>query len=98
MSSVSGHRWGAGFRQWVATLTIRKALFLLVEWGAAILGVLGSEVLAQKASYSAWGWVIWILSNVLWIAFAIKRRAFGLLAMQIFYMGISIQGALNWLH
>lgn len=70
---------------------------MLIEWGGALLGVAGSEVLARNASYSRYGWIIWIASNILWIAFALKRRAFGLLAMQIFYMGISIQGAVNWL-
>ncbi|ERJ38551.1 hypothetical protein L810_6767 [Burkholderia sp. AU4i] len=54
--------------------------------------------MAQKTDYSPYGWLIWIVSNVLWITFAIKRRAFGLLAMQVFYTGICIQGAMNWLH
>ncbi|CAB3754729.1 nicotinamide mononucleotide transporter [Paraburkholderia humisilvae] len=80
----------------IAALKARP--LLLVEWGAAISGVVGSEVLAQKTDYSPYGWLIWILSNVLWIMFSIKRRTYGLLAMQVFYTGISIQGAMNWLH
>ncbi|MBN3776308.1 hypothetical protein G3O06_01860 [Burkholderia sp. Ac-20345] len=96
MSTAPMSCWGGRIKQGLATLKARP--LLLVEWGAAISGVVGSEVLAQKTDYSPYGWLIWILSNVLWITFAIKRRAFGLLAMQVFYTVICIQGAMNWLH
>ncbi|KMW47662.1 hypothetical protein PQH03_29045 [Ralstonia insidiosa] len=86
---------GERLRLWKSEVWARP--LLLVEWCGAGLGVLGAEVLAQKSAYSAYGWVIWLVSNVLWIVFALKKRAFGLLAMQLVFTVTSLQGAVNWL-
>lgn len=65
----------------------------LVEWGGAALGMLGSAVLAAHAPWSRMGWLIWIASNLLLIAYTVAIGSWGLLSMQAFYMVTSTVGA-----
>lgn len=65
----------------------------LLEWAGAMLGIAGSALLAAKIG---WGFAAFLTSNLLWIAFGLKQRTWGLLTMQGFFTATSVAGLVNW--
>ena len=68
-----------------------------IEWAGSLLGLIGAGLLALNNTYSGYGFVAFLVSNVCWIAWGIKRKAFGLLTMQAGFTLTSIFGITNWL-
>ncbi|MBU9200403.1 hypothetical protein KTD31_03420 [Burkholderia multivorans] len=68
----------------------------LVEWTGAILGLLGSLLLALKLDVSGWGFIAFLVSNLFWLAYGFKNRAWGLVTMQLGYSVTSLMGIYNW--
>jgi Na+(H+)/acetate symporter ActP len=68
----------------------------VVEWTGAILGMLGSLLLALNAAISGYGFIVFLTSNVCWLVFGIRNRAWGLVTMQIGFTVTSITGIYNW--
>ncbi len=68
----------------------------LLEWGGALFGIMGALLLAAKSSYSGWGFVAFLMSNILWMAYGFLKRAPGLTAMQMAFMITSFLGIINW--
>lgn len=64
----------------------------LLEWTGAVLGVIGSYLLAENRSFSRYAWPIWIGSNVCLIAYFVAIHSWGVLAMQAVYLLSSIRG------
>lgn len=69
---------------------------VLLEWAGAITGLLGSTLLAANATWSGWGFAAYLVSNACWIAFAVHKRAWGLLTMQAGFTATSIAGIWRW--
>lgn len=69
----------------------------LLEWSGSILGVSGALLLALNLRFSGWGWVMFLVSNICWIAFALERELSGLLFMQSVFMSTSLIGCWKWL-
>jgi nicotinamide riboside transporter PnuC len=67
----------------------------LVEWIAASFGVAGALLLATNF-HPAWGFVMYAVSNVGWIAFSLRRRLRALLAQQVVFMLTTLIGLWNW--
>lgn len=72
-----------------------NALFL--EWAGAITGVIGAGLLATNSAISGFGFIAFLISNLFWIAFAINKRSFGLLSMQVLFTATSLLGVYRWL-
>jgi hypothetical protein len=72
-----------------------NALFL--EWSGAITGVIGAGLLATNTSMSGFGFIAFLISNLFWIAFAITKRSYGLLSMQVLFTATSLLGVYRWL-
>jgi hypothetical protein len=68
----------------------------VVEWTGAILGMLGSLMLALNVSISGYGFIVFLTSNVCWLVFGIRNRAWGLVTMQIGFTMTSMTGIYNW--
>lgn len=68
-----------------------------LEWMAAGTGVVGALLLAFNNSISGFGFVAFLLSNLLWITWGLKKRAHGLLTMQVGFTATSVMGITNWL-
>lgn len=66
-----------------------------VEWAGCFTGLLGAFVLALNMSYSGWGWVAFLLSNILWIAYGVITRAKGIVFMQAGFACTSALGIFN---
>lgn len=69
----------------------------IVEWVGSILGLAGAFLLAFNNSISGWGFVAFLLSNLCWIVFAVRQRAWGLLTMQAGFTASSVLGIVRWL-
>lgn len=70
---------------------------LVIEYIAALFGVLGTVLLALKGPRAGWGFVAYLASNAGWIAFAWQQGHWGLLAQQIVFVASSLLGIWIWL-
>ena len=70
-----------------------------VECLGTVTGVSGALMLAIKSRFSAWAWLIWIVSNVAWTyyAFSLTPLGYGLIVQQVVFGAINIIGAWNWM-
>lgn len=66
----------------------------VVEWSATTLSLVGAILNAKQLIY---GFLFWIVANILWIIFALKHRHWGLLFMNFVFMLINIFGIYTWL-
>ena len=74
--------------------TIEKKLrHHVVEWSAAILSLIGT---IYNTLQRIEGFYIWMVANVLWIAFAFKHRHWGLLVMNIIFFVLNIVALFVW--
>ena len=69
----------------------------LIEYAASALGVLGAAWLAIGLPYPLIAWLVWIVSNVLFIGWAYRRDARGVMVMNSIYLVTSIVGASRYL-
>jgi uncharacterized protein with PQ loop repeat len=67
-----------------------------VEWAGAILGMFGSLLLALNVEISGYGFIAFLTSNVCWLVYGIRTRAWGLVTMQVGFTVTSITGIYNW--
>ncbi|GAB4129835.1 MAG: hypothetical protein Fur0040_12470 [Sideroxydans sp.] len=68
-----------------------------IEWTGCIIGLCGAMLLAMNTRYSAWGWVLFLLSNAAWILFGLMTHATGLVVMQLGFTITSLMGVWKWL-
>ena len=69
----------------------------LLEWSGCATGLAGAFVLAMNQPWSGWGWALFLLSNVAWIAFGLLTKAKGLVVMQCGFAFTSALGIWNCL-
>lgn len=72
-------------------------LLNVLEWSGAVLGVIGSALLALNRRYSGYGFVFFLASNVAWFAFGTITGTWGLVWMQIGFTVTSLIGLYRWL-
>jgi hypothetical protein len=68
-----------------------------IEWVGCITGLIGAYLLALNNRYSGWGFVLFLLSNVAWIAFGLMSHATGMVVMQFGFTITSLMGVWKWL-
>lgn len=74
-------------------------LFLVahpIEAVAAAFGLAGSLLLAVKSRSAGWGFVLYLASNVGWLAFAYANGHWFMFAQQVGFTGISLLGIWTW--
>jgi hypothetical protein len=75
----------------VLAMTVADAL----HWAGSLTALLGAYLVGGKR-HAHWGWWTWLLSNALWIAFALVQGGVpGLLVMQAGFVFTSIRGIWN---
>jgi nicotinamide riboside transporter PnuC len=67
------------------------------EWGGAIFGSAGALLIALNTKYTGWGFVLFFIANIAWIAFGYAIGAHGLILNQIFFTATSLIGIRQWL-
>lgn len=68
----------------------------LIEWLACLTGLIGAFLLASNNRSSKWGFVAFLASNALWIAYGISIQAWGLITMQVGFTATSLIGIAKW--
>lgn len=68
----------------------------MLEWLGALLGIVGSLLLASNSQYSRWGFVAYLVSNICLIVFAVVIQAVGIATMYTLYTVIAIYGVIQW--
>ena len=69
-------------------------VFLLgaLEWGGAFLGLTGAFLLATHGKHARYGWVFFLMSNIVLGFWAYLTGAMGLLVLQAGFMVTSLLG------
>lgn len=69
----------------------------VLEYAAALLGVLGALLLAVKSRWSGLAFVLWLASNALWIAFGLQGAHWGVALQNAAFSITSVIGIWVWL-
>lgn len=72
-------------------------MLLVLEWSGCIFGLIGAGLLAMNNRFSGWGFVAFLLSNALWIAYGLVMSSPGLVVMQVGFTATSLLGIYRWL-
>lgn len=63
-----------------------------LEWSGAIVGIVGAALLATHSRIAKYGWLCFFAANLLFIAWALRIGAPGLLVQQICFTLTSLLG------
>jgi len=72
-------------------------MIAIFEWVGCITGLCGASLLAMNNRYSGWGFVLFLVSNVAWVAFGLMSHAIGMVVMQLGFTATSLMGIWRWL-
>lgn len=65
----------------------------ILEWGGAILGMIGATLLAlHHVRISKIGWICFLLANFFLVGYAVLQEAYGLLLQQCYFIATSLLG------
>jgi hypothetical protein len=90
----------------LGSITFQTALDALMAWltpknvleaASAALGVGGAYLLAVKSPRAGWAFVLWLLSNLGWVAFGWLHAHWFLMAQHLAYAVTSATGIWIWL-
>ncbi|CAB5514258.1 hypothetical protein LMG26857_03316 [Achromobacter anxifer] len=87
----------AGSEQAAAICYSRPRAVVAIEWAGCVTGLFGSYLVAANVSVSGFGFVAFLASNMLFLAYGIKTKAWGIVTMQMGYTGSSVMGIMRWL-
>ena len=68
-----------------------------IEITAALLGVLGTVLLAGRSRFAGWGFVAYLASNAGWLVFSWDRALWALFFQQLVFTLCSLYGVWTWL-
>lgn len=67
-----------------------------LQWPAMIITVLAAWLVGSQRKFKRnWGFWMFLLSNVLWIAWGVYDRAFALIVLQVALAILNIRGAVK---
>lgn len=69
----------------------------ILQWLGCATGAAGSLLLAARIEKSGWGWVLFFISNVFWVLYALLTNVPGLYTQQTIFFLTSIIGIYRWL-
>ena len=75
---------------------LKRSTSIVIEWSRSATGLLGAAILASNSAITGYGFMAFFISNLFWIAYAVRSRAWGLLAMQIGFTTTSVIGIWRW--
>ena len=68
-----------------------------IEISAAVMGVLGTLLLAGRGRWAGWGFVAYLVSNAGWLVFSWDRGLWALFLQQFVFTMCSLYGVWTWL-
>jgi hypothetical protein len=76
--------------------TPHARLFILIQWTGALVALVGSFLVGcGDPRERFWGFWLFLFSNVLWILWARRHAAWGLLVMQLAFCVTSVRGIIG---
>jgi hypothetical protein len=64
-----------------------------LQWPAMVVTVLAAYLVgSQRKSFRAWGFWLFLLSNVLWVAWGWHAKAWALVALQVCLAAMNVRG------
>ena len=63
-----------------------------LEWSGALIGIMGAGLLATHSRGAKYGWLCFLAANLLFIAWALRIGASGLLVQQVCFTLTSLLG------
>lgn len=76
---------------------MKAPVVLALEWGGAILSILGAALLALNIAISPWAYILYTISSILLLAWALHQRAYGIVTQNLIFTIINIVGIYRWL-
>jgi len=73
-------------------LRLQKEFTVSIEWLGSITGLIGAFLVATHSQYADYGFIFFLLSNILFIRFAVQGKHTGLLVMQLGFTLTSLIG------
>lgn len=67
----------------------------MLEYAATALSMLGAVLVALGRRWALVGFLVWIVSNIAWVAFSWLNGHIGMVVMFGFYLATSTIGAVN---
>lgn len=67
-----------------------------VECAASLFGAIGSLVLSLNGEGAKYAWIIFLVSNSLFVAMALRKRLLGFLVLQGYFSITSVVGIANY--
>ena len=68
-----------------------------IEISAALMGVIGTLLLAGRSRLAGWGFVAYLVSNAGWLVFSWDQSLWALFAQQLVFTACSLYGVWTWL-
>lgn len=76
--------------------TFLDITFDLIQWPAMAVTVLAAWLVASRAEAKRrWGFWLFLLSNVLWVAWGVFAQAYALITLQVCLAFLNIRGAMK---
>ena len=75
----------------------RRRMATIMEWSGSGAGVQGAIMLALNESFSGFGWIAFLVSNVAWIVYGRLMRIHSIVLMQLVFTATSLVGIYRWL-
>lgn len=68
----------------------------ILQWPAMVVTVWAAWLVASQRKFKRnWGFWLFLLSNVLWIAWGWQDGAYALIVLQLFLAALNIRGAMK---
>ena len=68
----------------------------VLEYVGVVLALLGSVFVARNDQYSKWGFVLFLMSCILFMFWSFIIQKWGLMIMNIIYMFVNLFGIYRW--
>lgn len=78
------------------TETKTNRLVNVAGWIGSILGLIGSLLLALNVSFSWFGFLAYLGSNMAWFYHGVATRTWSMVIMQLGFTATSFLGVFNW--
>lgn len=72
-------------------------LEITYQWLGCWFGLAGAFCVAGRSALAGWGFVLFLISNLFWVAFSLATATPGLLVMQFGFVLTSLLGIFQWL-
>jgi hypothetical protein len=65
------------------------------SWVLAVVGITGIFFVGRK---TVWGWLVLMVNECLWVAYALQTRQYGFILASIGYGAVYVRSFLKWLN